>query len=549
MATYLGTVKLGALYHSGTALVSPTAPWQSNATPAGASTNGNIPDFASDAVMANWTIGNTPTDDTKKLQWIKIQDGTKTLLICDRNILTDVSWDDLNAQGYITGKTIIIDGQTFKCRVLTGGSNYRSGSDSYSGGTTPNEWDRFITNEDAISGLPSPSSTDLDTSNSASDQTGTHNSLWHWNYMYSWAQETYTGNSSSRAVRGYYSARYWNYTTSSGRYTNIGWRPVLEALNTAPLVSDSDANLGNYANPFKRTYQVNDNDAGNTVTIEEAIDGTTIRTIPNAALGGSYIYDLTTQWASLALGSHTATVKATDNFNAVTIRTWTFAKTNSVAAAPQVISPLNGERISNNPEIHFKIGQDPEGDSQTFKVQIADSSDMTQNLIEVTNGFEKNESGTWVPFSTATTADAEKEARIKLTNNFNVGDVKYIRVVVTDSGSNSPNFSNVVNVKIGDKLIIETFPQITDFRPSLINIYDQKVVDAKADTKVFVTNNALDATPTWEDISQEYRINQSYTIKNQTKTSDKWAVALRYEITANDAVNEISISKIGVGIS
>lgn len=549
MATYLGTVKLGALYHSGAALALPTQPWQIDATPPGASGYGNISNFSTDTAMANWTIGNTPTDDTKKLQWIKIQDGAKTLLVCDRNILANVSWDDLNSQGYITGKTITIDGQTYKCRLLTGGSNYRSGSDNYSGGTTPNEWDRFITNEDGISGLPSPNSGDLDSSSVASDFTGTHNTLWHWDYMYSWAQETYTQNAACRSFRGFSSARCWYSNPSSDRYTCIGWRPALEVLNTAPLVSDTDGNLGSYASPFKRTYQVSDSDAGNTVTIEEAIDGNAIRTIPNATLGGNYIYDLTSQWSSLAMGSHTATVKATDNFNAVTIRTWTFSKTNSVAVAPSIIAPLSGQRVSVNPEIHFKIGKDPEGDSQTFKVQIADSSDMIQNLIEVSTGFEKNESGTWASFSSATSADAEKEARIKLNNNFNVGDTKYIRIVVTDSGSNSPNFSNVVSVRIGDKLIIETYPQITDFKPGLINIYDQKVVDAKAIVKVLVSNNALDAVPTWEDVGQAYVNKQSYAIKNQTKTSEKWAVAIRYEITANDAVNEISISKIGVGIS
>ena len=56
--------------------------------------------------MANYTIGSTPAADANKLQWHKIKDGNKTLLICDRVILVSVSWNDLNAQGYITGKTI-----------------------------------------------------------------------------------------------------------------------------------------------------------------------------------------------------------------------------------------------------------------------------------------------------------------------------------------------------------------------------------------------------------------------------------------------------------
>ena len=76
--------------------------------------------------MANYTFGDTPSADANKLQWVKIKDGDKTLLICDRVILVSVSWDDLNGQGYVTGKTITIDGAKYKCRLLTGGSNRRN---------------------------------------------------------------------------------------------------------------------------------------------------------------------------------------------------------------------------------------------------------------------------------------------------------------------------------------------------------------------------------------------------------------------------------------
>lgn len=167
--------------------------------------------------MANYTFGNTPSADANKLQWVKIKDGDKTLLICDRVILVSVSWDDLNAQGYITGKTVTIDGTKYKCRVLTGGNNRRN-NDYYAGGTpTNNEWDRFITREEVISGLPAPVSSDLDTSLNVTDHNSTHNQLWHWVGVYSWCQETYAENASYRAYRGYNSARYWNYYSSGHR--------------------------------------------------------------------------------------------------------------------------------------------------------------------------------------------------------------------------------------------------------------------------------------------------------------------------------------------
>ena len=209
MAQYLGLVKLGGFYNNGTILKRPTKPWRPDVEPYSGCGVGDIPQMSGS--MANYTLGSTPAADANKLQWHKIKDGSKTLLICDRNILVSVSWNDLNEQGYITGKTVTIDGATYKCRVLTGGSTYR-GSDTYAGGSpTNNEWDRFITREEVITGLPAPVSSDLDTSLAAADKTSAHNQFWNWFGVYSWCQEVYSGNSSTRAVRGYSSARFWNY--------------------------------------------------------------------------------------------------------------------------------------------------------------------------------------------------------------------------------------------------------------------------------------------------------------------------------------------------
>ena len=225
MAQYLGTVKLGGFYNNGAILKRPTKPWRPDDSAGGTSGNGDIPQMSGS--MANYTFGNTPSADANKLQWVKIKDGDKTLLICDRVILVSVSWDDLNSQGYITGKTVTIDGAKYKCRVLTGGSNRRNG-DSYAGGTpTNNEWDRFITREEVISGLPAPVSSDLDTSLNITDHNSTHNQLWHWVGVYSWCQEVYAENASYRVYRGYYSARLFDWYSSGSRRVFLGFRPAL----------------------------------------------------------------------------------------------------------------------------------------------------------------------------------------------------------------------------------------------------------------------------------------------------------------------------------
>jgi hypothetical protein len=207
MAQYLGTVKLGGFYNNGAALARPTKPWRNDSEPYSGAGRGNIPSMSGG--ISNYSFGNTPSDDAKKLQWVKIKDGDKTLLICDRVILVNVTWNDLNSAGWIFGKEVTIDGAKCKCRSLTGGSNYR-GSDTYAGGTpTNNEWDRFVTREEVITGLPAPVSSDLDSNLNSTDLSSAHNQLWNWMGVYTWCQETYSSNTSYRAIRGYNSARNW----------------------------------------------------------------------------------------------------------------------------------------------------------------------------------------------------------------------------------------------------------------------------------------------------------------------------------------------------
>ena len=189
--------------------------------------------------MANYSIGDTPAAAANKLQWHKIKDGNKT----------------------------------YKCRALTGGTGPRT-SDWYSGGTpTNNEWDRFVTREEVITGLPAPLSSDLDSSLVATDKNSNHNQFWNWMGVYSWCQETYSGNASTRAVRGYNSARYWYYNGATHRNVSVGFRPVLEVLNTDPLISDQDRDLGDKNSNFTIEYTVDDADAGDTLTATESRGG------------------------------------------------------------------------------------------------------------------------------------------------------------------------------------------------------------------------------------------------------------------------------------
>lgn len=323
--------------------------------------------------MANYTFGDTPSADANKLQWVKIKDGDKTLLICDRVILVSVSWDDLNGQGYVTGKTITIDGTKYKCRLLTGGSNRRN-NDWYAGGTpTNNEWDRFITREEVITGLPAPVSSDLDTNLNTTDHNSTHNQLWHWVGVYSWCQETWAENASIRAYRGCHSARSWSNYSAGNRSVNVGFRPVLEVLNTDPLISDSDRNLGDKNQDFTIEYTVNDSDSGDVLTATESIDG---RTTKSFAPTRNFKNTITVNVRELSLGPHTVKVVVTDGQGGTATRTWTFNRVNSAPTISGTDTNLGDKNIGFT--YNYTVN-DADGDAVTVVEMLNDETLRTIN--------------------------------------------------------------------------------------------------------------------------------------------------------------------------
>lgn len=329
MAEYLGMIKMGTLYKDDVAQPTPTKPWRIDTDPAGFGSVGDIADLRTLNNMTKWVIGNTSESDVQKLQWHKVKEGNKTLFICDRVLLVNVSWDVLNTQGYVTGKTITIDGQPYLCRILKGGDRVRNGSTSngtsYEGGYLPNEWDSYITNEQGIAGIPIPTESDLDNSLVTSDRDSAHNRFWNWVGVYSWCQEKTAYSSIYSALRGCTSARNWSYDTSSYMRPNYGWRPVLEVLNSTPTITGTDTEIGTLSDRFTYPYTITDPD-NDVVTVVESVDGVPLRTYTPTLEQEQTLTIDGLDWIKLLNGSHTATITATDTAGASVVRSLTFQK-------------------------------------------------------------------------------------------------------------------------------------------------------------------------------------------------------------------------------
>ena len=135
-----------------------------------------------------------------------------SLFIADHAVTHTVSWDDLNTKSLIFGKDYVAGGVDYTLRAPSVGSDYTGSDESQRGVPQSNEWDTMLNKNSGY--------------------------IQNWNGMYSWGQDAVSVDASDRAVRGYISARFWNFSYASYSYPIVGFRPVLEVPKPDTLGSD-----------------------------------------------------------------------------------------------------------------------------------------------------------------------------------------------------------------------------------------------------------------------------------------------------------------------
>lgn len=148
------------------------------------------------------TLSIRSTANRNPLRWIR----WRNLLISDRVVCTNISWDRLDEMGLIYGTGAIINGDRYICRSL---------NVSTSPGP-PNEW------------------------NAAMRDVGDDNDIWHWQGNMTFGQARREMNTKT-PIRGFESPWHMSYISTEVGDPHVGWRPVLEALgnplgNLKPLL-------------------------------------------------------------------------------------------------------------------------------------------------------------------------------------------------------------------------------------------------------------------------------------------------------------------------
>ena len=136
-----------------------------------------------------------------------------SLFVADYAVTNDVSWDALNTADLIFGKNYASGGVDYTLRTPSAGSDCTGLDDSKRGVPKSNEWDTMLNKDSGY--------------------------IQNWNGMFSWGQDVSSGGTSYRAVRGYFSARFWSDKLAANySFPYVGFRPVLEVLNPDTLSSD-----------------------------------------------------------------------------------------------------------------------------------------------------------------------------------------------------------------------------------------------------------------------------------------------------------------------
>ena len=132
-----------------------------------------------------------------------------SLFIANYNVTHFVSWDALDKQGLIFGKTYSSGSIDYTMRAPSAGTAY-NGHYGESGIPANNEWDTILKKF---------------SQDSEDNATGYIKNWWP---MASWGQDTWSNDTWSRTLRGYTSAHFCYGHPATGSIEDLGFRPVLE---------------------------------------------------------------------------------------------------------------------------------------------------------------------------------------------------------------------------------------------------------------------------------------------------------------------------------
>lgn len=283
--------------------------------------------------------------------------------------------------------------------------------------------------------------------------------------------------------------------------------PVAIAFNrivTAPVIELESADVGEKNQAFTVRFKVTDDDSDSATAVVKIDNNVTIATFNPVVLDHwTEVTVSNQQLVALSVGSHTIDIVAEDPDHNQDTAAIAFRR----AASTVIIS-----------------GQDDDLGSvwvkPTITYQVSDTAGQTlTQIVESIND---------TPVRTINNPTPGTDYDFDLTSWANLADeASYICKIHAENAIGMIAERTHTFRKLFDRLIVESEIQQTD--AAAFNVAVNALFDGGA-IQIEATNNAYDAAPVWEDMTQEFLQGSAHTFENDTKTATYWGVQIRITI-------------------
>ena len=219
-----------------------------------------------------------------------------------------------------------------------------------------------------------------------------------------------------------------------------------------------------------------------------------------------------------------------------------------------ILNLTDGYRCAPNANIDVEFNYkyfDTGVGSATVEVYLDENNSFSNpTILNISNVYIYNGNSYTSHSSDGTINTSNLPGQFKVSFTFpDINGVRYMKLAIIE-GSNT-YFSPIILLSSNNTLDFTTIPLVLDNRPFKVKVDDKKKIinGSNISINVYVTNNALDEEPVWENMTTQYLTNQFYTFTNEEKTNIKWAIAVRYLIVKSDynagfEIEEIYISHV-----
>ena len=269
-------------------------------------------------------------------------------------------------------------------------------------------------------------------------------------------------------------------------------------------------------------------------------NGATIQTF-SGSTSATHVIDIDTIWNNANYDTQTSFIITITANSSSSSETYTFTKIHSAPTAPTIINMINGMRSDGY--ICFTLGLNPEDNPQ--KLYSEYSTDQSfNNIIYTRQTLMKKVNNEWVGVENNITNE-NIDGEYRIFSDIYQDVTGYIRIKSEDTVTKRASYSQVYMIVGTNLLELQTDTIHVDSSNRKVKLEIGAEIDIEAEVHYYVSNNAYDRYPEWE----EYTPGTIHTFANKIKSEDTdWGIAAKVVVDAKMALGTIEITSLRMGV-